>query len=154
MAGSGGRPTRAPEDGTGVTRSAFPLVYQGRLCIRHRCIDRLVDTDECLDCVGPRRLREMQDAEEGRSRKRRVHRLLHELSDGGKTTLQLAETSGLTSFQVRGLLEELAGTGVVSFGEERLGHHRRWLWSLSPRTVQSTPPGASARSRPKDVVHS
>jgi hypothetical protein len=137
-----------------LTRSTFPLVYQGRLCTRHRCIDRLVDTDECLDCVGPRRLREMQDAEENRSRSRRVHRLLHELSDGGKTTLQLAETSGLTSFQVRGLLEELASTGVVSFGEERLGHHRRWLWSLSPRSVPAVSRGASERPRAKNVVNS
>ena len=37
--------TRAAEDGIGVTRATFPLVYQGKLCIRHRCLDRLVDTD-------------------------------------------------------------------------------------------------------------
>ncbi len=83
-----------------------------------------------------------------------MHRLLHELSDGGKTTLQLAETSGLTSFQVRVLLEELALGGVVSFAEERFGHHRRWLWSLSPQPVQSVSRGAVARPRPKNVVHS
>lgn len=96
----------------------------------------------------------MQEAEEIRSRNRRVHRLLHELSDGGKTTLQLAETSGLTSFQVRGLLEHLAGTGVVSFREERLGHHRRWLWSLVPRRVPAVSPGAAAPPQLKNVVHS
>jgi len=96
----------------------------------------------------------MQEAEESRSRNRRVHRLLHELSDGGKTTLQLAETSGLTSFQVRGLLEELANSGVVSFGEERFGHHRRWLWSLSPRPGAAVAHGATARPRAKNVIHS
>ena len=136
-----------------MTRATFPLVYQGKICIRHRCLDRLVDTDECLDCVGPRRLREMQDAEERKDRGRRVHRLLHELSDGGKTTLQLAETSGLTSFQVRLLLEELAAGGVVSFAEERCGHHRRWLWSLSAPARASASRG-DVRSRAKNVVHS
>lgn len=145
---------RTAEDGIGVTRATFPLVYQGKLCIRHRCLDRLVDTDECLDCVGPRRLREMQDAEERKGRNRRVHRLLHELSDGGKTTLQLAETSGLTSFQVRLLLEELAAGGVVSFAEERFGHHRRWLWSLLPQPGEAVPRGPAARPRAKNVVHS
>lgn len=137
-----------------MTRSTFPLVYQGTICTRHRCLDRLVETDECLDCVGPRRLREMQDAEERRSRERRVHRLLHELSDGGKTTLQLAETAGLTSLQVRGLLDELVASGVVTFGEERMGHHRRWLWSLPPRPRASVSHGPAARPRQKNVVHS
>ncbi|HZX43672.1 MAG TPA: hypothetical protein VFE93_17675, partial [Myxococcaceae bacterium] len=62
----------------------------------------------------------------------RVHRVLHEMSDGGKTTLQLVHTTGLTTTQLRPLLEQLASSGMVRFGEGRLGHHSRWLWTLLP----------------------
>ena len=114
---------------TSVTRSTFPLVYQGRSCALHRSVDRLVETDECLDCVGPRRLREMQDAEERRQKDRRAHRLLHELSDGGQTVLQLVQTTRWPAAEIRRLLEELAALGFVAFAEERFGHHSRWLWT-------------------------
>jgi len=120
-----------------MTRSSFPLIYQGMLCSRHRCTDRLVDTHECVECVGPARLREMEERCEREELERRVHRVLHEMSDGGKTTLQLVHTTGLSTTQLRPLLEQLASSGMVRFGEERLGHHSRWLWSLlSPPEVQ------------------
>lgn len=136
-----------------MTRSTYPLIYQGRLCARHRCLERLVDTNECLECVGPKRLREMQDLAERRNLERRVHRLLHELSDGGKTTLQLAETTGLASSQLRVLLEQLAASGVVRFGEERHGRQSRWLWSLpeGARRVRTGEPSSGAGS--KNVLH-
>jgi len=115
-----------------MTRSTFPLIYQGLSCARHRCADRLVETHECVECVGPARLREMEQRSEQQEQERRVHRVLHEMSDGGKTTLQLVHTTGLSTTQLRPLLEQLASSGMVRFGEERLGHHSRWLWSLLP----------------------
>jgi hypothetical protein len=124
-----------------MTRSSFPLVYRGLLCARHRCADRLVDTHECVECVGPARLRQMEELSERRELERRVHRVLHEMSDGGKTTLQLVHSTGLSSTQLRPLLEQLASSGTVSFGEERFGHRSRWLWSLlpTPRTQRRSP---------------
>jgi hypothetical protein len=136
-----------------MTRSTFPLVYQGRSCVRHRSVARLVETDECVDCVGPRRLREMQDAEERRQKARRVHRLLHELSDAGQTILELVRTTGMPTAQVRGLLEELAALGLVAFGEERFGHHRRWLWSRLPPSATRPPPHPGPGARAKSVLY-
>jgi len=136
-----------------MTRSTYPLIYLGRICARHRCLERLVETNECLECVGPKRLREMQDEAERRSLDRRVHRLLHELSDGGKTTPQLVETTGLSSTQLRALLEQLAAAGVVRLEEERRGRQSRWLWSLpngSPRKRAGEPPSGRP---PKNVLH-
>ena len=52
--------------------------------------------------------------------------------DGGKTAIQLVHTTGLSMTQLRPLLEELVSSGKVAFGQERLGHHGRWLWSLVP----------------------
>ena len=115
-----------------LTRSTTPLVYLGRICRRHRCMDRLVDTHECLECVGPERLRQMEKSSERQTLERRAHRVLHEMSDGGKTGLELVHSTGLSMAQLRPLLEELASSGRVMFGQERLGHHSRWLWSLLP----------------------
>ena len=136
-----------------MTRSTFPLVYQGRSCAQHRSVDRLVETHECVDCVGPQRLQEMQDAEERRQNDRRMHRLLHELSDGGQTILQLVHTTGMPAAHIRRLLEELATLGLVTFGEERLGHHSRWLWSLLPRNARRTAPGSGSRGGAKSVLY-
>ena len=113
-----------------MTHSSFPLIYQGLVCRRHRSADRLVETRECVECVGSERLEEMEKRSECRALERRIHRVLHEMSDGGKTTLELVHTTGLSATQLRPLLEQLASSGKVRFAEERLGHHRRWLWSL------------------------
>jgi len=115
-----------------LTRSTAPLIYHGTICERHRCPDRLVDTHECLECVGPARLRRMQERSEREATERRAHRVLHEMSDGGKTALQLVHTTGLSMTQLRPLLEQLASSGKVAFRQERLGLHGRWLWSLIP----------------------
>ena len=113
-----------------MTHSSFPLIYQGLVCRRHRSADRLVETHECLECVGSERLEQMEKRSERQAVERRIHRVLHEMSDGGKTTLELAHTTGLSATQLRPLLEELASSGRVGFAEERLGHSSRWLWSL------------------------
>ncbi|HVP59848.1 MAG TPA: hypothetical protein VMT11_04795 [Myxococcaceae bacterium] len=120
-----------------MTRSTFPLIYQGLSCVHHRCAERLVDTNECVECVGPVRLRQMEERSERQSMERRMHRVLHEMSDGGKTILQLVHTTGLSTTQLRPLLEQLAAAGLVRFGEERFGHHSRWLWSLLPAPAPS-----------------
>jgi hypothetical protein len=122
-----------------LMRSTAPLVYRGRICRRHRCADRLVETQECLECVGPERLRQMEERSEHQALERRVHRVLHEMSDGGKTALELVHGTGLSMTQLRPLLEHLASSGRVTFGQERLGNHSRWLWSL-------VPPGSQRRS--------
>ena len=113
-----------------MTRSNSPLIYQGLVCRRHRSVDRLVETRECVECVGPERLAQMERSSERRSQERRIHRVLHEMSDGGKTVLELVHTTGLSATQLRPLLEQLASSGKITFAEERLGHHSRWLWSL------------------------
>ena len=113
-----------------MTHSSFLLIYQGQVCRRHRSADRLVETRECVECVGSERLEQMEKRSERHAQERRIHRVLHEMSDGGKTTLELLHTTGLSATQLRPLLEQLASSGRVSFAEERLGHHRRWLWSL------------------------
>ena len=113
-----------------MTHSSFPLIYQGLVCRRHRSTDRLVETRECVECVGSERLDQMEKGLERQVRERRIHRVLHELSDGGKTLLELAHTTGLSAIQLRPLLEQLASSGRVRFAEERLGRHSRWLWSL------------------------
>jgi len=113
-----------------MTHSSFPLIYQGQVCRRHRSADRLVETRECVECVGSERLEQMEKRSERQAQERRIHRVLHEMSDGGKTTLELLHTTGLSSTQLRPLLEQLASSGRVRFAEERLGHHSRWLWSL------------------------
>jgi len=113
-----------------MTHASFPLIYQGLICRRHRSADRLVETRECVECVGPERLRQMENRSQRQAHERRIHRVLHEMSDGGKTVLELAHTTGLSAAQLRPLLDELASSGRVGFAEERLGHHSRWLWSL------------------------
>jgi hypothetical protein len=113
-----------------MTRASFPLIYQGLVCLRHHSRERLVETRECVECVGPERLEQMEKTSEREALERRIHRVLHEMSDGGKTVLELVHTTGLSATQLRPLLEQLASSGKVSFAEERLGHHRRWLWSL------------------------
>lgn len=115
-----------------MTRATGPLIYHGRICRRHRCADRLVETHECLECVGPERLRQMEERFERQEWDRRAHRVLHEMSDGGKTALQLVHSTGLSMTQLRPLLELLASSGRIAFGLERLGTHSRWLWSLLP----------------------
>jgi transcription initiation factor IIE alpha subunit len=91
-----------------------------------------VETHECVECVGPERLREMEERSDRQALERRVHRVLHEMSDGGKTTVELVHTTGLSATQLRPLLEKLAASGVVTFREERFGHESRWRWSLPP----------------------
>jgi hypothetical protein len=113
-----------------MTQSIFPLIYQGLVCRRHRSKDRLVETRECVECVGSERLDQMEKRSERLALDRRIHRVLHEMSDGGKTTLELTHTTGLSATQLRPLLEQLASSGRVRFAEERLGRHSRWLWSL------------------------
>ena len=115
-----------------MTHSSFPLIYQGLVCRRHRSADRLVETRECVECVGSERLEQMEKRSERQALERRIHRVLHEMSDGGKSLLELVHTTGLSATQLRPLLEQLASSGKVRFAEERLGHHRRWLWSLRP----------------------
>ncbi len=119
-----------------MTRSTGPLIYDGRICRRHRCADRLVETHECLECVGPERLREMEESAERQAQQRRAHRVLHEMSDGGKTALQLVHSTGLSMTKLRPLLDQLASSGRIAFGQERLGTHSRWLWSLLPSESQ------------------
>jgi hypothetical protein len=123
-----------------LMRSTAPLIYHGRICRRHRCADRLVETHECLECVGPVRLRQMEERSERQALERRVHRVLHEMSDGAKTEVQLVHTTGLSMTQLRPLLEQLATSGKVAFGQERLGHHYRRLWSLVPPERQRRSP--------------
>jgi hypothetical protein len=115
-----------------MTRSTFPLIYHGAFCRLHRSKDRLVETHECVECVGPERLREMEERSEREALDRRVHRVLHEMCDGGKTTLELVHTTGLSATQLRPLLEKLASSGMVTFREERHGHQSHWRWSLPP----------------------
>src|SRR5262249_30722149 len=115
-----------------MTHSSFPLIYQGLVCRRHHSTDRLVETRECVECVGSERLEQMEKWSERKALERRIHRVLHEMSDGGKTTLELTHTTGLSGTQLRPLLEQLASSGRVSFAEERLGHPRRWLWAVPP----------------------
>lgn len=113
-----------------MAHSSFPLIYQGLVCRRHRSTDRLVETRECVDCVGSERLKQMERRSARQALERRIHRVLHEMSDGGKTTLELTHTTGLATTQLLPLLEQLASSGRVRFAEERLGRHSRWLWSL------------------------
>src|SRR5262250_3813562 len=113
-----------------MTHSSFPLIYQGLVCRRHRSKDRLVETRECVECVGSERLEQMEKRSERQAHERRIHRVLHEMSDGGKTVLELAHTTGLSAAQLRPLLDELASSGRDGFAEERLGHHSRWHWTL------------------------
>src|SRR5215469_9609651 len=94
-----------------MTRATGPLIYHGRICRRHRCADRLVETHECLECVGPERLRQMEERSERQARERQAHRVLHEMSDGGKTALQLVHSMGLSMTQLRPLVEQLASCG-------------------------------------------
>jgi len=123
-----------------LSRSTAPLIYHGRICRRHRCADRLVETHECLECVGPVRLRQMEERTAQQAVQRRVHRVLHEMSDGGKTELQLVHTTGLSMAQLRPLLEQLAAAGRIAYVQERLGHHSRWIWSLTPPRRRSSSP--------------
>jgi len=111
-------------------RSTTPLIYLGRICRRHRCADRLVETRECLECVGPRRLKRMEETSQRQARERRMHRVLHEMSDGGKTEIELVHTTGLSMPQLRPLLDELASSGRAVFGQEQLRRSGRWLWSV------------------------
>jgi hypothetical protein len=113
-------------------RTTAPLIYLGTICRRHGCADRLVETRECLECVGPERLRRMEERSERHARERRMHRVLHELSDGGKTALELVHTTGLSMPQLRPLLEELASSGRAVLGREQLRQNGRWLWSVLP----------------------
>ena len=113
-----------------MTHSSFPLIYQGLVCRRHRSADRLVETRECVECVGSERLEQMEKRSERQALERRIHRVLHEMSDGGKTTVELVHTTGLSATQLRPLLEQLASSGKIRFAEERVGHQSRWLWSL------------------------
>lgn len=136
-----------------MTSTTYPLVYLGRSCARHRCVERLVETHECLECVGPERLRAMREMAERRDLDRRVHRLLHELSDGGKTTPQLVETTGLNSTQLRALLGELAASGVVRFGEERHGRQSRWLWSRQYGAARARARDPRSDAGAKTMVH-
>jgi predicted Rossmann fold nucleotide-binding protein DprA/Smf involved in DNA uptake len=115
-----------------AVRSTAPLIYLGRVCRHHRCADRLVETRECLECVGPQRLRRMEERSERQARERRLHRVLHEMSDGGKTALELVHTTGLSMPQVQSLLDELASSGRAVFGREQFPRNGRWLWSLVP----------------------
>jgi predicted Rossmann fold nucleotide-binding protein DprA/Smf involved in DNA uptake len=115
-----------------LMRSTAPLIYHGQVCLRHRCADRLVDTHECLECVGPVRLRQMEERSERQALERQMHRVLHEMSDGAKTALQLVHTTGLSMTQLRTVLEQLAASGRVAPGQDRLGQHSRRLWSLVP----------------------
>jgi len=110
-------------------RSTAPLIYLGTICRRHGCADRLVETHECLECVGPERLRRMEEISERQERARRMHRVLHEMSDGGKTAIELVHTTGLAMPQLRHLLEELVSSGRATFRQERLRQNGRWLWS-------------------------
>jgi hypothetical protein len=121
-------------------RSTAPLIYLGTICRRHRCAERLVETRECLECVGPERLRRMEEISERQARARQMHRVLHEMSDGGKTALELVHTTGLSMPQLRPLLDELASSGRVVLGREPLGPHGRWLWSLVPRSKRDRRP--------------
>jgi hypothetical protein len=111
-------------------REAAPLIYLGTSCRRHGCADRLVETRECLECVGPERLRRMEERSERQARQRRMHRVLHEMSDGGKTALELVHTTGLSMPQLRPLLEELASSGRAVLSQERFPRNGRWVWSL------------------------
>lgn len=113
-------------------RTTALLIYLGRICRRHGCADRLVETRECLVCVGPERLRRMEESSERQARARQIHRVLHEMSDGGKTALELVHTTGLSMPQLRPLLDELASSGRVVLDREQLGQSSRWLWSVAP----------------------
>src|SRR5215472_5939930 len=115
-----------------MTRATGPLIYHGRICRRHRCADRLVETHECLECIGPERLHQLEERSERQVWERRVHRVLHEMSDGGKTALQLVHSTGLSMTQLRPLLEQLASSGRIAFSPERLGTNSRRVWSLLP----------------------
>jgi hypothetical protein len=110
-------------------RSTAPLIYLGTICRRHRCAERLVETRECLECVGPERLRRMEEISERQARARQMHRVLHEMSDGGKTALELVHRTGLSMPQLRPLLEELASSGRAVLGQEQIRQNGRWLWS-------------------------
>ncbi len=114
-------------------RSTSLLIYLGSPCRVHRCTERLVETQECVECVGRKRLRQIELRSERRTWERQVHRVLHEMSDGGKTVRELVNTTGLSATNLRPLLDQLASSGTVVFAEERTGHHSRWVWSLQPR---------------------
>jgi hypothetical protein len=74
----------------------------------------------------------MEERSEREERARRMHRLLHEMSDGGKTAIELVHTTGLSMQELRNLLEELASSGRAVLGQERLRQNGRWLWSRVP----------------------
>ena len=112
-----------------MRRSSLLLSYDGRVCQRHRCRERLVGTDECVDCIGAPRLRGMHARAERQAFQRRVRRLLYELSDGGKTTIELVHTAGFPAADVKRLLGWLESRGIVRLTEERIGRHSRSLWS-------------------------
>jgi hypothetical protein len=63
---------------------------------------------------------------------RQTRRLLYELSDGGKTTLELLEVTRGRSAELHALLENLRAGGIVAYGEERTGRQTRWLWWKTP----------------------
>ena len=121
-----------------MRRSSLLLSYDGRICRRHRCYERLVGTDECIDCIGARRLSGMYARAERQFLQRRVRRLLYELSDGGKTTLELVHTAGFPAADVKRLLAWLEDRGIVGLTEERIGRRSRSLWSRRP-AVQPSP---------------
>jgi hypothetical protein len=123
-----------------VSRAGFPLVYQGHRCPRHRSSDRLVETDECLACVGPERIQAMQQERAHQETLRQTRRLLYELSDGGKTTLELLEVTRGRSSELHTLLETLRAGGIVAYGEERTGRQSRWLWWKTPIPRAATLP--------------
>jgi hypothetical protein len=75
----------------------------------------------------------MQESSDRQVRERRMHRVLHEMSDGGKTEVELVHTTGLSLPQLRPLLDELASSGRVVFGLEQLPRSGRWRWSLVPQ---------------------
>jgi hypothetical protein len=74
----------------------------------------------------------MREEHERQETLRRTRRVLYELSDGGKTTLQLLEVTGARSADLHAMLEGLRAGGLVSYGEERKGRQSRWLWWRTP----------------------
>ena len=113
-----------------MSRSAALLSYDGRICRLHRCAERLVGTDECVECVGERRLRSLAADAHHVSLLRRIRRLLYELSDGSKTTIELVNTAGFPAADVKRLLGWLERQGRVRLREERIGRHHRTVWSI------------------------
>ena len=113
-----------------MTRPAELLSYDGRICRVHRCAERLVGTDECIECVGERGLQALEAHALHVASLRRIRRLLYELSDGSKTTIELVNTAGFPAADVKRLLGWLEQEGRVRLREERVGRHHRTVWSI------------------------